>query len=110
MKAILSMSLLAALATAQGVGYAQATNPSAKKPLAQTSCKDYLEMDETIKPKFIFYTVGYSKHGKPVAESFDVVDVDKMKPVIDEYCRVNLTASAYEKVMKESMASDKTKK
>jgi acid stress chaperone HdeA len=108
MKAILSMSIVAALATVQGVGYAQATNPSAKKPLAQTSCKDYLEMDETIKPKFIFYTVGYSKHGKPVAENFDVVGVDKMKPMIDEYCRVNLKASAYEKVMNESKASEKT--
>ncbi len=105
MKAILSMSILAALATVQGVGHAQALNDSAKKPLTQTSCKVYLEMDETIKPKFIFYTVGYSKHGKPVTETFDVIGVDKIKPVIDEYCRVNLTASAYEKVMKESKAS-----
>jgi acid stress chaperone HdeA len=108
MKATLSMSILAALTIGQGVAHAQAMNSSATKPLAQTSCKDYLEMDETIKPKFIFYTVGYSKHGKPVAENFDVVGVDKMKPMIDEYCRINLKASAYEKVMKESMASEKT--
>jgi acid stress chaperone HdeA len=108
MQAILSMSLLTALTMVQGEGHAQAMNGSATKPLAQTSCKDYLEMDETIKPKFIFYTVGYSKHGKPIAENFDVVGVDKMKPMIDEYCRINLKASAYEKVMKESMASEKT--
>lgn len=110
MKAIFSMSILAALATGQGIGHAQTTTDLPKKPVVQTSCKDYIEMDETIKPKFIYYTVGYSKHGKPAVAAFDVVDVDKMKPILDEYCRVNLTASAYQKVMKESIASEKMSK
>jgi acid stress chaperone HdeA len=104
------MSILVALATAQGMGHAQATTEVSKKPVAQTSCKDYLEMDEVIKPKFIYYTVGYSKRGKPIPETFDVVGVDKMKPMLDEYCRVHLTESAYKKVMQESMASEKMKK
>jgi acid stress chaperone HdeA len=110
MKAILSVSILAALATAQGLSHAQTTNDPPKKPLAQTSCKDYLAMDEVIKPKFIYYTAGYSMRGKPVGANFDVVYVDKMMPVIDEYCRVHLTASAYQKVMDESKASEKTNK
>jgi acid stress chaperone HdeA len=110
MKALFSMSILAALATAQGLGHAQTTNESPKKPIAQTSCKDYLEMDEVVKPKFIYYSVGYSKRGKPISATFDVVGVDKMKPVVDEYCRVHLTASAYKKVMDESKASEKTNK
>lgn len=110
MKALSTMSILVALASAPGLGHAQTTNPSPKKPVAQTSCKEYMEMDETIKPKFIFYTAGYTHNGKSVAPTFDVVAVDKMKPVIDEYCRVHLTASAYQKVMDESMASEKTNK
>lgn len=110
MKAFLSMSVLVALVTAQGVGHAQATTESSKKPITQTSCKDYIAMDEVIKPKFIYYTVGYSKRGKPVMETFDVVGVDKMKPVLDEYCSVHLTSSAYKKVMEESKASEKTNK
>lgn len=110
MKAMMSIGVLAAFAAVQSVGHAQSTTESAKKPVAQTLCKDYMEMDETMKPKFIYYTVGSSKHGKPATRVLDVVEVDKMKPVLDEYCRVNLTSSAYRKVMKESMASEKTNK
>ena len=118
MKALISMSILAVFAIAQGVAQAQApaqtqtqtVNASSKKAVTQTTCKDYLEMDEVIKPKFIYYSVGYSAHGKPVAATFDVVDVDQIKPVLDEFCRVNLTESAYQKVMKESMASEKKRK
>ncbi len=110
MKALLSTSILAALVSVQSLAHAQTPKEPPKKPIAQTSCKDYLVMDEVVKPKFIFYTVGYSKRGKPISATFDVVDVDKIKPVIDEYCRVHLTASAYQKVMDESKASEKTNK
>ena len=101
------MSLLAVLTIAQSAAHAQTMNVSPKKAVTQTSCKDYLQMDKTIKPKFIYYSVGYSARGKPKSATFDIVDVDQMQPVLDEYCRVHLTASAYQKVMKESMASDK---
>jgi acid stress chaperone HdeA len=110
MKALLSMSILAALSTVQGLGHTQTTNESSMKPITQTSCKAYIEMDEVIKPKFIYYSVGYSKRGTRTPATFDVVYVDKIKPVVDEYCRVHLTASAYKKVMAESIASEKTNK
>ena len=98
------------LVSAQGLALAQTTNESPKKPIAQMSCKDYLGMDDVVKPKFIYYTVGYSHHGKPTSATFDVVNVDKIVPVVDEYCRVHLTASAYQKVMDASKASEKTNK
>ena len=111
MKALISMSILAALVIAQGTGQAQTNNAPSKKPsLQQTSCKDFLAMDETVKPKFIYYSVGHSKSGKPNSVTFDVVSVDRIQPAIDEYCRVHLTASAYQKVMEESKASEKTNK
>ncbi|MEO7057352.1 MAG: HdeA/HdeB family chaperone [Caldimonas sp.] len=110
----LTLTLIAAaLAATQGLAQAQtapAAHPPSNKPLVQTSCKDYLEMDEVVKPKFIYYTVGYSKKGKPTSATFDVVDVDKIQPIVDEYCRVHLTASAYKKVMDESRSSEKTGK
>lgn len=110
MKLFLNVSILFALVTAQGLAHAQAAHDSPKKSIAQTSCNDYLEMDEAIKPKFIYYSAGYSKRGKRVSPTFDVVGIDTMKPVLDEYCRVHLTSSAYKKVMDESMASEKTNK
>lgn len=110
MKALISMGILAVLASVQGVGHAQTAAASPNKAITTITCKDYVEMDEVIKPKFIFYTVGYSKNGKPTSATLDVVDIDQIKPVLDEYCRDNLTASAYQKVMKESMASEKKRK
>lgn len=108
MKAFLSASILVALATAQSPAFAQTPNAATQKPVAKTTCKDYMAMDEVSKPKFIYYTVGYSKRGKPVSETFDVISIDKMQPSLDEYCRVHLTESAYDRVMKDSMASEKT--
>ncbi len=108
-KTIFGMSILVAMTTLQTVAHAQ-TPESQTKAITRTTCKDYMEMDETVKPKFIFYTEGYSKHGKPTSTAFDVIDIDKMKPVLDEYCRVNLSASAYQKIMKDSMASETAKK
>ena len=110
MKTLFSIGILAALVSVQGLAQAQTTNSPPKKPIAQTSCSDYLGMDDVVKPKFIYYTVGYSKSGKPASATFDVVDVDKLIPVVDEYCRVHLTASAFQKVMDESKASEKTNK
>ena len=110
MKALFSMGILAALMGVQGLAHAQTTNEASNKPVAQTSCNDYLGMDDVVKSKFIYYSVGYSKRGKAASPTFDVVNVDKIKPVIDEYCRVHLTASAYQKVMNESKASEKKNK
>lgn len=111
MKTLIGMSILAALTIAQGSVQAQTTTePSKKASIVHTTCKDYLAMQEVVKPKFIYYSVGYSKRGKPTSATFDVIDVDRIQPVVDEYCRVHLTASAYRKVMEESIASDKTNK
>ncbi|MEO8922457.1 MAG: HdeA/HdeB family chaperone [Caldimonas sp.] len=58
MNAFLSASIFAALAAAQGLAQAQTTNEPSHKPIMQTSCKDYLTMDDVVKPKSIYYTVG----------------------------------------------------
>ena len=110
MKTLFSIGILAALVSVQGLAQAQTTNAPPKKPIAQTACSDYLGMDDVVKPKFIYYTLGISKRGKPDSATFDVVGVDKMIPVLDKYCQVHLTASAFQKVMAESEASEKTNK
>lgn len=81
------------------------TPPAPAKPIVKTTCADYMGMDETIKPKFVYYAVGHGKHGQKEAV-FDEVAIEKIKPELDEYCRLNLTKSAYDKVMASSMASE----
>ncbi len=106
MKPLLSMTLAASLAAVFSLPSAQAADMSTKKPIVKTTCKDYLAMDEVIRPKFIYYTVGHTNRGKPEAVIFDVAYVDKLVPTIEKYCRVHLTESAYDRVIAESMASE----
>lgn len=63
-------------------------------------------MNEVLKPKFIYYVVGQTKRGKPETVYFDVDYVERIVPSIEKYCRVHLTASAYERVISESIASE----
>ncbi|MDO5625458.1 MAG: HdeA/HdeB family chaperone [Pseudomonadota bacterium] len=107
MKTTAYLSALA-LGLGLGVSTAQAASPGAGgKPIVQTTCADYLALDETFKPKFIYYAVGHTRKGDPAAV-LDVAGTDTIQPELDEYCKVNLTKSAYERVMKSSIASEKT--
>lgn len=110
MKTVACLSV-AALVLGAGVSMAQAAAPAAvgSKPVAKVTCQDYLAMDDTFKPKFIYYAVGHSKKGNPEA-ILDIGGTDKIQPELDEYCKVNLSKSAYAHVMQDSMASEKTKK
>jgi len=102
-------ALLSAVALTLSIGMpiAHATSaPPAGKSIVKTTCQDYAALDETFKPKFIYYAIGHSKKGDPVA-IFDTEGIETVKPELDEYCKVNLTKSAYEHVIKTSMASEK---
>lgn len=103
--AAMSLAFGAAIPAAQAATSAPATD----KPIVKTTCQEYLALDETIKPKFIYYAVGHAKKGKPEAV-LDVAGTDTIQPELDQYCKVNLTKSAYEHVMKTSMASEKARK
>lgn len=95
-----------ALTLAAGVASAQvATTAPAGKSIIKTTCADYLALDETFRPKFIYYAVGHSRKGSEAV--LDVAGIDRIQPQLEEYCKVNLTKSAYEHVMKTSIASEK---
>lgn len=96
-----------AAATNPAAATAPAPAASARKPLVKTTCSDYVGMDETIKPKFIYYAVGHTQGGKKEAV-FEEDAIEKIKPELDQYCSVHLTKSAYAKVMASSMASEGT--
>ncbi len=110
MKALPYASILA-LALGVGLPAAHAAGPAAPagQSVVKTTCQEYNAMDETIKPKFIYYAVGHGKKGNTQA-ILDVAGIDKLKPELDEYCKVNLTKSAYQHVIKSSEASEKTNK
>ncbi|WP_295539532.1 HdeA/HdeB family chaperone [uncultured Pseudacidovorax sp.] len=116
MKVLGYLSALTFTALAGTAAMAQTPPPAAAAPapvaaakpaksITKTTCSDYLALDESVKPKFIYYAVGYNAHGKKEAV-FDEVATEKIKPQLDEFCKINLTKSAYKQVMASSMASD----
>lgn len=106
MKSLLRLTILASAVTVTSFGLAHETDIQSKKPIVKTTCKEYLAMDEVLKPKFIYYVVGQTKRGKPETVYFDVDYVERIVPSIEKYCRVHLTASAYQRVIAESIASE----
>ncbi len=103
---ICALGLAAAAAGAMAQTPAAATAAAPAGPVAKTTCSEYLALDETFKPKFIYYATGLSKKGKET-DVIDIEGIERVKPSLDEYCKVNLNKSAYEHVMKASMASEK---
>lgn len=109
-------ALLCALALTLGAGVpmAQAASPASvnAKPVVNTTCKDYLAMDETAKPNFI-HAASQAAH-KDNAKKVTSIIVDKLgveerlKPELEQYCQRNLDKSAYEHAMKASVASEKS--
>jgi acid stress chaperone HdeA len=85
---------------------AMAQDADRAKPIVKTTCADYISLDETIKPRFIYYVVGHGQNGKKEAV-FEEVAIDKIKPELDKFCSINLTKSAYDKVIASSVASEK---
>lgn len=107
MRVLACITVLTVSAVSATAALAQTSAPAAPaKPVVKTTCSDYLALDETIKPKFIFYAVGHAKKGNKDAV-FEEDAIEKIKPELDQYCSVNLTKSAYDKVMASSIASEK---
>lgn len=102
-----------ALALALGVGLpvaqAAAAETAPAKPIIQTTCQDYLALDETVRPKFIYYAVGHDAKGDPEGV-LDIEGTDAIQPELDQFCAVHLDQSAYDAAMKSSKASEKTNK
>lgn len=104
---MLTLALAAAWPLAQAATPATApATAEAAKPIVKTTCEDFLAMNETIKPKFIYYAVGHTAKGRPEAV-LDVAGTDTLQPELEQYCKVNLDKSAYAHVMQTSMASEK---
>ena len=104
MKVISAVCALSLVAL--GASSAMAQAPTSAKPVIKTTCADYVAFNETVKPAFIVYAVGHSKKGRPEAV-FDEAFVERVKPEVDQFCAVNLTQSAYDKVIASSIASER---
>jgi len=93
-------ALTAVWMTGWALAFAQSSPP--KKPLGKVTCEEFLAVDETFKPKMVYYAAAYGKGGKPEAAVLDAEGTEKLIPVIIEKCKATPKASFYQKVKAES--------
>ena len=74
---------------------------SANKPLGKITCEDFLALDESVKPKAVYFAVAYAKGGKPEAAVLDVEGTEKITPLIIEECKAAPKESFWKKVKAE---------
>jgi acid stress chaperone HdeA len=94
----MTMGIAAAALVAGATGAFAGT---AQKPLGKMTCEDFLAIDETIKPKVVYYAVAYAKGGKPEAAVLDVEGTEKITPLVIEDCKKAPTESFWQKVKAE---------
>src|SRR5262245_2918299 len=98
-------SLSAVLMTGSAAVLAQSAAP--KKPLGKLTCEEFLAVEESFKPKLVYYAAAYGKGGKPEAAVLDVEGTEKLIPVIIEKCKAAPKDSFYQKVKAESKTAAK---
>lgn len=84
MNKLLSCAGALALSLTVGVSMAHA----AKKPVTEMTCEEYLALDETERPNFIYYAAGYNAAGQGSAV-LDVNSIDTIQPELDAFCKDN---------------------
>jgi acid stress chaperone HdeA len=83
------------------VGATFAFAQSEGKPLGKMTCQDFLAIDETVKPKVVYWAVAYAKGGKPEAAVLDVEGTDKITPLLIQDCQAKPKDSFWKKVRAE---------
>jgi len=99
--------VLTAAVLLAGVPVAFAQSSAPKKPLGKMTCEEFLVLEDTFKPKVVYWAVAYGKGGKPEAAVLDVEGTEKVVPIIVEECKKAPKASFWQKVKAEVKKLDK---
>ena len=84
-----------------GATLAVAQSSGAKKPLGKLTCEDFLGIEDSIKPKMVYWAVAYGKGGKPQSAILDVEATEKVIPVLIEECKKAPKESFWQKMKAE---------
>ena len=80
---------------------AVAQSSGTKKPLGQMTCEDFLGIDDSIKPKMVYWAVAYGKGGKPQSAVLDVEATERVIPVLIDECKKAPKESFWQKMKAE---------
>jgi acid stress chaperone HdeA len=89
----------ATLVSGSTVAFAQSND--VKKPVGKMTCEDFLSIEDSFKPKVVYWAVARSQSGKPESAGVNVAGIEKIVPVIMEGCKKAPKESFWEKVKAE---------
>jgi acid stress chaperone HdeA len=72
-----------------------------KKGLAHWTCEDFTGSEDVFKPKLVYWATGAAKAGKPRTTTIDVVETEKIVPIIIETCQKDPKASFFQTLKSE---------
>lgn len=97
MKSTLSMAVLSGvlLSTSMITPVLAATHKPAKM-----TCEEFAALDDTVKPKVVYWAEGFNRKGKPVDAVVDIDATDKLVPMLVTECKETPKATFWQKIKK----------
>jgi len=89
----------ASLVAGSSVAFGQSA--ATKKPLGKMTCEDFIGIDDTFKPKVVYWAVAYGQDDKPESAGINIEGTEKMIPVLIETCKKAPKESFWQKVKAE---------
>jgi len=86
---------------AVGTALALGGRGAPKKPVSEWTCEDFIGVEDTFKPKVVYWAVAYGQGGKPEAAMIDVDGTEKLVPFLAEECAKKPKESFWQKVKDE---------
>lgn len=74
------------------------TKSAAIQKPGNMTCKEFLALDDAVKPKIVYWAEGFNKKGKPVDSVVDVDETDKLVPVLVTECTETPKLSFWQKI------------
>jgi acid stress chaperone HdeA len=84
-----------------GAALAVAQSSGTKQPLGKMTCEDFLGIEDSLKPKMVYWAVAYGKGGEPESAVIDVEATEKVIPVLLEECKKAPKESFWQKIKAE---------
>jgi acid stress chaperone HdeA len=66
------------------------------KPVTTWTCEEFLAIDDTFRPKVVYWSTAYAKGGKPESTTIDVEGTEKLVPAIVDACTKSPKASYWQ--------------
>jgi len=96
-----AIGIFAATLMATSTGALAAQSTGASKPLGKMTCEDYIALDDSFKPKMVYWAVAYGQGGKPESAGINVEGTEKIIATLGEACKKAPKESFWEKVKAE---------